>query len=561
MVVDTQEFHIAQRKVFVDQAPQELTRLGEAIEKARQEIVKQRDDLAGKYGEEVAKIFDFHLHILHDEPTRKRMEQAIRDEQYSAPYAVSTEMRLHVRNFLNINDGYFSERVKDIYDVERRMLRALMGRQREDLRNLNEDVVIIAHDLTPSQTASLDRDHVVGFATDAGGRTSHTAILARALGIPAVVGLNDLTADVSAGDTLIIDGNNGAVVINPDEETLQQIREKRDQFQQFEHGLDELRDLPAVTSDGVRVSLLANIEFPDEVAKGISRGAEGIGLYRTEFLYLGSESEPTEEDHYDAYATAIQAAGSHPIIIRTLDLGADKYTQTHGREPERNPVLGCRSIRFCLRHPEIFRTQMRALLRATVLGDVRVMLPLVTTVMELRQAKTLIRNVMEDLEEEGIPFNPDVPIGIMVETPAAALKAHAFAQEVEFFSIGTNDLIQYTLAVDRSNERIASMYAPTDPAVVRLLHEVITIGHKYNIPVSVCGEVAGTPEFTLLLLGLGLRTFSMASRTLPEIKKIIRSVSMEQAQHVAEQVLRMDSDAQILSFLRYETQKILPFAL
>ncbi len=558
LVLDAQEFRISQRRVSPSDVPRELELLHKAIEGSIAEINQLRGVVSNKHGEETARIFDFHLGILNDPMVRRRMEQSLVENTYSAAYAVSLEMRRHVRDFLEINDQYFSERVKDVYDVERRLLRHLVGGRKEGLANLKSDTIVVAHDLTPSQTASLDRKHVLGFATDAGGLTSHTAIVARALGIPAVVGLNDITADTSPGDLVIIDGNRGIVIIDPDEHTLEEVRQQQEEHIRLEQNLAELRSLPAVTRDDERMTLLGNIEFPHEVTECLSNGAEGIGLYRTEFLYLSREREPTEEEHYEAYVQVLETAGDKPVIIRTLDLGADKFTQARAREPERNPFLGCRSIRFCLRHLNIFKRQLRAILRASVKGNLKIMFPLITQVTELRQTKMILNDVMEDLEEEGHEFRRDIPIGVMIETPAAAIKATTLAKEVDFFSIGTNDLIQYMLAVDRGNERVASMYTSTDPAVLRIIRDVIRHAHRNGIGVSLCGEMAGQPEYTMLLMGLGLRTFSMNHHAVPEIKRIIRSVTLEQATMVARQALRLDTDRQILSYLLEETRKVLP---
>ncbi len=558
LVLDSQQFSIPARKVKQEDVKRELELLHKAIEASKKEIEQLRKKIADKHGEETARIFDFHIAILNDPQVIKRMEDSICNEYYSAPYAVSVEMRRHIKDFLDIDDSYFRERVKDVYDVERRLMRHLTGGRKEDLSHLKSDVVIVAHDLTPSQTASLDRKHVLAFATDAGGHTSHTAIVARALGIPAVVGLNDITADVAPGDTIIIDGYRGLVIIDPDEVTIQEVKQQQREQIEFERILIETKDLPAVTRDGVRVDLLGNIEFPHEVKECIRVGAEGVGLYRTEFLYLSREREPSEEEHYQAYVEVLQAAGNKPVVIRTLDLGADKYTQAREREPERNPFLGCRSIRFCLRHLDVFKRQLRAILRASIVGNPRIMFPLISQVMELRQAKMILNDVIEDLEEEGIEFKRNIPVGVMIETPAAAIKASFLAKEADFFSIGTNDLIQYTLAVDRANERVANLYTPADPAVLRLIRDVIRLGSREGIDVSLCGEMAGQPEFTLLLLGLGLRKFSMTPHSIPEIKKVVRSVTIEQATKVARKISRLDTDRQILSVLKDEARKVLP---
>jgi phosphotransferase system enzyme I (PtsI) len=450
--------------------------------------------------------------------------------------------------------------VRDIYDIERRVLHALIGQRQEDLLHLTQDVVVIAHDLLPSQTAALDRAHVKGFATDAGGRTSHTAIVARAMGIPAVVGLGNITSEVNGGDTVIIDGNRGVVIVTPDEEQLVEHREFERKLVRLETELATLRSMPAETRDGHMVSLQANIEFPEEVNDALGRGAQGIGLYRTEFLYLASEHEPTEQDHYNAYADALRRLGGRPLVIRTLDLGADKYTQAKAAAPERNPFLGDRSIRMCLHDIPMFKQQLRAIMRASVLGDVRIMFPMISTVMELRQAKMILKDVTEEMEDEGIDFRRDISIGMMIEVPAAALMADQCAKEVNFFSIGTNDLIQYTVAVDRTNERVAGLFCPAHPAVLRLIRDVIRAGMRNSISVSVCGEMAGDPQYTLLLLGLGLNTFSMNGPDIPEVKKIIRSTTMEHAKQVARRVMSFDSERQVMHFLREETRKIIPEA-
>ncbi|HDY65371.1 MAG TPA: phosphoenolpyruvate--protein phosphotransferase, partial [Phycisphaerae bacterium] len=424
--------------------------------------------------------------------------------------------------------------------------------------SLNRDVIVIAHDMSPSQTAGMDREHIKGLAIDAGGATSHTAIVARALGIPAVVGLEDITSLASGGDRVIIDGTRGLVIVDPDKETLEKLEQYAQQQVEFIHSLDALQHLPAMTKDGHEITLMGNIEFPEEVETVREKGGDGIGLYRTEFLFLGSDTEPSEEDHYHAYRKVIEYCQGQLVIIRTLDLGADKYTQSRARTPERNPFLGCRSIRFCLQNLPLFRRQIRAILRASVDSNVQMLFPLITNITELRQAKSIVRDVAEDLEEESLPHRRDIPIGIMVEVPSVALQAEVFAKEVDYFSIGTNDLVQYTLAVDRGNERVAPLFTAAHPAVLRLIREVIRTGQQQQIPVSLCGEIAGDPEYTLLLLGLGLRCFSCAPAVIPEIKKVIRSVTIQQSLEVARQVSRFDSDKEITSYLRAVTRKVLP---
>jgi phosphoenolpyruvate-protein phosphotransferase (PTS system enzyme I) len=560
VVLDAEDLLIPRRAVPPEQAPQELQRLHDAIANASTDLAKLRDRIAAEVGKEIGGIFDFHLAVLRDKSVLNQIQAEIKNQHASAEYAVSVVMRRYANTILQLKDKYLSDRVKDVHDIEKRVLRLLIGQKHEDLLHLTQDVVVIAHDLLPSQTAALDRSHVKGFAIDVGGRTSHTAIVARAMGIPAVVGLGNLTSEVSGGDIVIIDGTRGVVIVNPDQDQLEEHAEAGRKFDLMESELQQLAPLPAATKDGHQVSLLANIEFPEDVDGGLALGAEGIGLYRTEFLYLANEREPSEEEHYASYADALRRLGGRPLVIRTLDLGADKYTQAKSQNPERNPFLGDRSIRMCLHDIPMFKRQLRAIMRATVLGDVRIMFPMICTLMELRQAKMVLNDVMEELEDEDIEFRRDIPIGMMVEVPSAALMAVQFAKEVNFFSIGTNDLIQYTLAVDRTNEKVAGLFCPAHPSVLALVRDVIRAGRRNNISVSICGEMAGDPLYTLLLLGLELNIFSMNAPDLPEVKKIIRSTTMEHARHVARRVMSFDSERQVMHFLREETRKIIPEA-
>ncbi len=560
IVLDAEDLLIPKRNIEPELAETEVKRFHDALAVSITELKKLRDDTAAKHGKEIGGIFDFHLGILHDKSILTQIDKEIRAKYATAEYAVAQICRKYANTFAQMTDKYLAERVKDIYDIERRILHELIGQKREDLLHLQQDVVVIAHDLLPSQTAALDKVHVRGFATDVGGRTSHTAIVARAMGIPAVVGLGNLTSEVSGGDTVIIDGTNGVVIVNPDPDQLEEYRGYELRNQQAEIALASIRDLPGETTDGHHVLLQANIEFPGEIDDAVARGAEGIGLYRTEFLYLAADHEPTEEDHYTAYVEAINRLKGKPLVIRTLDLGADKYTQVQLASPERNPFLGDRSIRMCLHDIPMFKRQLRAILRASLLGDVRIMFPMICTLMELRQARMVLRDVEEELEDEGVKFRSDIPIGMMVEVPSAALMANQFAKEVNFFSIGTNDLIQYTLAVDRTNERVAGLFCPAHPAVLALIRDVIRAGSRNNISVSVCGEMAGDPLYTLLLLGLGLNIFSMNGPDIPEVKKIIRSTTMEHARQVARRVMSFDSERQVMHFLREETRKIVPEA-
>ncbi|HEV7301383.1 MAG TPA: phosphoenolpyruvate--protein phosphotransferase [Tepidisphaeraceae bacterium] len=561
IVLDAEDLLIPKRNVAPDQVAGEVARFHTAIDDSLKDLTQLRDETATKYGKEIGGIVNFHLGVLKDKSLLKQVDNEIKTQLATAEYAVSSVMRRYAQQFGQMTDRYFSERVKDVHDIEKRVLRTLIGQKHEDLLHLTSDVIVIAHDLLPSQTAALDRTHVKGFATDVGGRTSHTAIVARAMGIPAVVGLGDLTSHVSGGDIVIIDGKNGVVIVNPDADQIAEYRQDQASFVHHENELRELINLPAETKDGHSVSVQANIEGTNDIPLALSNGAQGVGLYRTEFLYLSMMGkEPTEEDHYNAYAEALAGIDGRPLVIRTLDLGADKYTQAQLANPERNPFLGDRSIRMCLHDIPMFKRQLRAIMRASVLGDVRIMFPMISTIMELRQAKMILKDVTEELEDDGVRFREDIPIGMMIEVPAVALMADQCAKEVNFFSIGTNDLIQYTLAVDRTNEKVAGLFCPAHPAVLRLIRDVIRAAARNSISCSVCGEMAGDPLYTLLLLGLGLNIFSMNGPDIPEVKKIIRSTTMEHAKQVARKVMSFDSERQVMHFLREETRKIIPEA-
>ncbi len=560
LLLSSDDLRIGRRAIPASQIESERQRLSDALASSRADIRTLRDHTTRDLGQETGAIFNFHLGLLDDPTLLDTFYQGIEKLRFTAEYAVSRSLREYSKQFLKQKDAYFRERVKDIYDIERRLINKLQGHDRVSLADITEPVALIAHDLTPSQTASLDRAKIRAICIDAGGRTSHTAIIANSMGIPAIVGLENITNDITSGDTLIVNGQSGIVIINPDEATLEEHREYAIRQVEFERSLDSMRDLPSVTKDGTLITLMGNIEFPHEVENTLAKGAQGIGLYRTEFLYLASEKEPTEEEHYAAYAETIQKMQGLPVVIRTLDLGADKYTPWMARDPEDNPFLGCRSIRLCLANLDMFKVQLRALLRATVLGDVRLMFPMISSPMELRQAKMVLKDVMEELDEEGLPYNPHVPVGMMVEVPSAALMASTYAKECDFFSIGTNDLIQYTLAVDRGNQRVASLYTGAHPAVLALIRNVIRVGNRANISVSLCGELGADIEFAILLVGMGLRTLSITPHSISEIKQVIRSIDVADAQRVARRVMSFEHSQQILSYLRDETRKVIPEA-
>ena len=558
-IIDSKDYRIPRRSIAPTQIDEQIKRVDDAFGGAEAELT------AFGRGQEMVEesildIFAVHLSFLRDESLKERIRTFITDDLITAEYAVSTILREAASQLAAVEDSYISERAADIYDIEKRLLTQLLGKITRDVDQLSEEVVIIAHDLTPTQTAGLNRTFVKGFATDAGGRTSHTAIVARCLAIPAVVALEDITSTITSESTVIIDGNRGVVIIDPDEDALVQYERYARDFSRLETKLKALSDKPSITRDGVEIELLGNIEFPGEAHLAVENGAQGIGLYRSEFLYLYSGSAPTEEDHYEAYSETVQSFKDQPIVIRTMDLGGDKLPHGKRSAPEGNPVLGLKSIRYCLQNLMLFKTQLRAILRASVLGDVRIMFPMITNLQELRQAKMILRDVMEDLDEYAVPYNASIQIGAMIETPSAALMASLLAKDCDFFSIGTNDLIQYTLAVDRANERVSSLYSVADPAVLRLLRGVIHDAHKAKVKLSVCGEVASDPEYIMLLLGMGVRSLSLAPPMIPEIKQIIRSVTIEECNQLARKIATMDSQRQIKNYVRDAAIKILPEA-
>ncbi len=416
----------------------------------------------------------------------------------------------------------------------------------------------MTHVLTPSETANLDRRYVRGFCTETGGPGSHTAIVAKGLELPAVVGIGPFLDSIGPTDRVIVDGDRGKVIINPDQETLLSYQERLERRESLSARLAELRDLPAETADGVRIRLNANIEFPHETISCLQRGADGIGLYRTEFLFLASDEEPTEEDHYEAYSQVVQEMNGRPVVIRTLDLGADKMGKRPLAEQEHNPFLGLRSIRLSLRNLDLFRPQLRAILRAAVHGDIRVMFPLITTIGELRQARMLLKVVAEDLKVAGVPYRSDIPVGMMVEVPAAVMMLDHFVEEVDFISIGTNDLAQYTLAVDRSNEYVADLYQSSDPAVLRLIERCVQVAGEHNIPLAVCGEMSSNPGRALLLLGLGIQSLSVPPSSLPRIKKAIRSVTIQQCKEIATRVRKLEAARDVDMYLTDRLESLVP---
>ncbi|MEM8669218.1 MAG: phosphoenolpyruvate--protein phosphotransferase [Planctomycetota bacterium] len=541
LVLDADGYRIPRTILAAEEATSEYGRLRDAVDAVSKHLEANRLETAAVAGEDTGDIFAAQLQMLHDPRLQGELRRRIQKEHQSAAYAVNRVLHNYAAAMRKVGNPLLADRAEDVLDIEKQLLLELGAVTRQPLSDLSEPVVVLSHNLSPSETANLDRRYVQGFCTEIGGAGGHTAIVAKGLELPAVVGIGQFLDNVGESDRVIVDGDRGKVIISPDEETLTSYRERIERRQSLSLRLAELRDLPAETADGIRVRLSANIEFPHETATCLDRGADGIGLYRTEFLYLASQVEPSEEDHYQAYSKVVREMNGRPVVIRTLDLGADKMGHRPLAEQEYNPFLGLRSIRLSLRNLDLFRPQLRAILRAAVHGDIRVMFPLITTIGELRQARMLMKVVAEDLADEGIEFRSDIPVGMMVEVPAAVVMLEHFVKEVEFLSIGTNDLAQYTLAVDRSNEYVADLYQSSDPSVLRLIQQCVRVANESETPLAVCGEMSSNPGRALLLIGMGVRNLSVPPLALPRVKKAIRSVSIGQCQEIAERVMTLEA--------------------
>lgn len=562
LLFGAEQFRIPRHFVKVSATDSEVARFQNALEAVCADIEQNQQVANETLGSQYGAIFGAHLMMARSPELAGEIERLIKEKNFSPEHACSQVLRRYVKLFQNLGNQYHAERAHDIFDLENRLLQKLLGKQRQELSELTEPVLILARNLTPSETASLKREFVMGFATEVGGPTSHTAILAGALELPAVVGIGDFLSEVNGGDIVIIDGNRGEVVINPVESVLAEYRESQQKFRSDYAVLELDRSAEPVTADGVRIQILGNIEFPTEAEHCLERGADGIGLYRTEFLYLGSEIEPSEEDHYKAYCQVIEALGDREVVIRTLDLGSDKVPTSGGLPAEStNPALGLRSIRLSLQNLVGFRTQLRAILRAAAHaqpGSVKIMFPLVSALYEFRQAKMVLGDVMDDLEEAGIPYQKQVPVGMMVEVPSAAILAEEFAAEVDFFSIGTNDLIQYTLAVDRADPAVSIYYRTADPAILRLIRMVVTAADKHGKPVTVCGQMSSDPKFLPLLLGLGIRRISVTPHSIPELKAVLRRLNIPQSCDIATHAEWLGLSRVVDSYLQGELRKICP---
>ncbi len=517
----------------------ELKRLEETVKKTKEDIAGIQTQIAQSLSRDMADIFASHLMVLEDPQIIDKARQTIRKERRNAEWVINDISLELMESMSNIEDEYLRERIVDLSDINKRLIANLQKTTGNDLDTINEEVIVIAPDLTPSETAVMDKNLVQAFVTDRGGRTSHTAIMARALEIPAIVGTREASSLVKNGDTVIVDAIHGLVIINPSEEDLETFNDYQQIYLNLEAELAELRDMPSMTTDGTEIQLLGNIEIPEEMESIKEHKAHGIGLYRSEFLFLDT-SLPDEERQYEAYRRVVKYFAPQPVTIRTLDVGGDKVYAYAEAYREKNPFLGCRAIRFSLENMDIFRTQLRAILRASVHGNVKLMFPMISTVEEFIRARETVDEIMTELDREDLPFDRDIPVGIMVEVPSAVINADILSKRADFFSVGTNDLVQYILAVDRISEKIAYLYNPLNPAVLRFLKQLIETAHSHNTPVSLCGEIAGDFRYTMILLGLGFRTLSMGQAYMYQVKKIIRSVSIQECEELTKELLDMD---------------------
>ncbi len=543
-VYDKVEVEVTEKKV--DDPEAEVARLQAALEKSKEQILKIKEKAARDLGEEEAEIFEAHAMVLDDPEFVDSITAEINTNGVNAEFAVKTVTDRFFEMFDMMDDPYFSARAADIRDVGTRVLNNIMGVENVDISCLDEDTIIVADDLAPSDTAQMDKARVKGFATNIGSRTSHTAIMARSLEIPAVLGLGDITAAVKNGDTVVVDGLKGQAVINPTDDELAAYKKQQEDYQAYIKELAELKELEAVTTDGHRVELVGNIGSPNDTDGVHKNGGRGVGLYRTEFLYMNSDTMPDEEKQYEAYKAVIESFDGDPVIIRTLDIGGDKKLPYLPLEEEMNPFLGFRAIRLCFREVDMFKTQLRAILRASAFGNALIMFPMISGVSEVRQAKGILAECMKELDEKGQAYDKNIRVGVMIEIPSAAVTSDIIAREVDFFSIGTNDLCQYTLAVDRMNQEVSYLYNPLHPAILRLVKTVIDASHaREGLFTGMCGEMAGDPMATLILLGLGMDEFSMSASSIPQVKKIIRSVSYEDAKAIAEKALNLETGEEV----------------
>ncbi|MDT8316470.1 MAG: phosphoenolpyruvate--protein phosphotransferase [bacterium] len=548
-LIDRARMQVSERRIGKKDVEAEVGRFNDALLKSKEQLERIKSKAFGDEQKDHHFIIDVHLMMLED---KLLVEDTIRNitlEKVNAEWALTMVVDELKKIFENIDDYYLRQRSGDINYVGEMILRNLAGKGQERISNIDEKVVLVAHDLSPADTAQMNKDQIIGFATDIGGQTSHTAIIARALEIPAVGGLEDISARVKSGDHIIVDGLSGKVVINPGEKVFKEYLARQQRYEYIEKEVHKYSKLPAETLDGKRMHVAGNIEIVEEIPSLINHGGEGIGLYRTEFIYMNRTMPPTEEEHLEIYRNVLEKVAPNPVTIRTLDIGMDKLVSFFNNPSELNPALGLRSIRFCLQEPAIFKTQLRGMLRASAHGRMKIMFPMISGLGELRAAKAALDEARRELKHEGIAYDENLEVGIMIEVPSAVLVADLLAKEVDFFSIGTNDLIQYALAIDRVNEHVAYLYEPLHPAILRMVKNVVDAGHEAGISVGMCGEMAGDPLYSLLLLGMGLDSLSMNAFSIPRVKKVIRNIDYADARLLTEKTLTLSTAPEIRGFL------------
>ncbi len=550
LVYYTEDEEILPRDISPEELSSEIARFESALISTRIELLEIQRRIVSAIGAEDASIFDAHLLVVEDRTLIDEVLRGLERDHRNVEHVFQQVVHKYCQTLESIDDPYLRERVVDIQDVARRVIRNLLGKAPLNPAAHEQPHVVVAHNLSPSDTAQFDRNLVHGFVTEIGSKTSHTAILARSLEIPAIVGMQGITQQIRIGDDILIDGYAGLLILNPSRDTLFEYGRIEQEKEEVAERLEQIRETVSTTRDGRHITLSANIDLPDDLGEIAAQGAEGVGLFRTEFLFLNREEPPSEDEQYEHYRHAAESCMPHGVIIRTLDIGGDKVASSLALDPEENPFLGCRAIRYCLEHPAVFKTQLRAILRAAGIGQVKIMYPMISGIEELRRANQILEECKQELASSGIPFNPFVEVGIMIEIPSAVLVAEHLAREVRFFSIGTNDLIQYSIAVDRLNDRIAHLYNPTHPSILRMIKMTVDAGKANGIWTGVCGEMASDIQLTPLLIGLGVDELSASTALVPRIKKAVQSLDSVACEQLVREVLVMDDSNAILDRAR-----------
>lgn len=554
-ILEKEDFPILEYKIKKEQVGKEIERFKEAVEESKKQLEEIKERVKKKIGIRESYIFQAHLSILEDPLLIDNTIERIKKERLNAETSLRNTFKAFPKKFASAQAGFIQERFRDVEDIGERILRNLLNKPTFTLSHLEESIIIVAYDLAPSDTASMQKGKILGFATDIGGRTSHTAIMARSLEIPAVVGMGDITQKVKPGSIIILDGNTGRVIINPTPSQIEKYQKEEEEFFSYKKKLEALKTLPAQTLDGREIELGVNIAGSEEIDIALKDGAEGVGLFRTEYLYMNRTTLPSEEEQLKAYKTVAHKTTPNTVIIRTLDLGGDKFISHFPVPKQINPFMGWRAIRLCLERVDIFKVQLRAILRASQFGKVKIMYPMISGIEEIRKADQILSEVKEELKKDGLSFAEDIEVGAMIEIPSAAIIADLMAKEVDFFSLGTNDLIQYSLAVDRVNEKVAYLYQPLHPTILRLVDNVVKCAHRENIWVGACGEMASDPLFVLILLGLGVDEFSVSPTSLLEIKKVIRGIRWEETEEIASKLLKLSTSYEARRFAQRRLSK------